>query len=139
MRTAEGDPSTRAPRRVKNRHRPHRARRGRDPLDSVSLNGDCVRDPSGAELGRIEGVILDGSRNRIAYAVLSLGAALGGNAKLFAVPWSALSVNHDEACVILHFPRERLTAAPAFARDSWPSILDPTWRHEIDAYYGVHP
>jgi sporulation protein YlmC with PRC-barrel domain len=104
-------------------------------MDTVSLNGDRVRNAAGKELGRIEGVILDGNRDRIAYAVLSLGTALGGDGRLFAVPWSALRVNADDAYVVLDIPEERLKVAPGFNRDSWPSITDPGWRDEIDAYY----
>ena len=120
-------------------YRPSRGGSGADPMDTVSLNGDCVRDAQGEEIGRIEGVMLDGSRDRIMYAVLSFGGSLGGDARLFAVPWSALRLNSDEACVVLDVSRKRLKAAPAFDRDSWPSITDRGWRDEVDAYYGVKP
>jgi hypothetical protein len=96
-----------------------------------------VRDAAGEELGRIEGVILDGSRDCIRYAVLSFGARLGANARLFAVPWSVLRLSTDGACVILDVPKERLKCVPCFDRHSWPSITDPSWREEIDSYYGV--
>ena len=113
------------------RYRRSRGGADDDPLDNVALNGDCVRDAAGDDIGRIEGVMLDGRRERIMYAILSLE----GNRKLFAVPWSVLRLNPDEACVILDIPREHLEAAPAFHRDSWPSITDPVWRDEVDAYY----
>lgn len=120
---------------TRSEYRPSRSGRGTDPLDSIALNGDCVRDAEGEEIGRIEGVMLDGNRNRIMYAILSFG----GNAKLFAVPWSVLKVNHDEACVVLDNSRERMHAAPSFDRNSWPSITDRSWRDEVDAYYGSGP
>ena len=118
-------------------YRPSRAGPSADPMDTVSLNGDCVRNAQGEEIGRIEGVMLDGSRDRIMYAVLSLGGSLGGDGRLFAVPWNVLRLNHDEACVVLDVSSERLKAAPGFDRDSWPSITDHGWRDEVDAYYGV--
>ena len=121
-------------------YRPSRAGSGADPMDTVSLNGDCVRDAQGEEIGRIEGVMLDGSRDRIMYAVLSLSGSLGGDGRLFARP---LERAHAEPrrCVrgIWTSPPERLKAAPGFDRDSWPSIMDRGWREEIDAYYGVRP
>ena len=83
MHTAHKDPS-------QTQYRPSRGGRGADPMDTVSLNGDCVRDAEGEEIGRIEGVMLDGSRDRIMYAILSLGGSLGGDGRLFAVPWSVL-------------------------------------------------
>jgi sporulation protein YlmC with PRC-barrel domain len=106
-------------------------------MDAVSLNGDRVRDSAGEEIGRLEGVMLDGSRNRLMYAVLSLDGSLGGDNRLFAVPWSVLRMNADDACVILDVPKKRLKAAPGFRRDSWPSVADPGWREQIDTYYGV--
>jgi hypothetical protein len=114
-------------------YRPSLSGPGADPLDAVSLNGDSVRDTEGEEIGRIEGVMLDAGRDRILYAILSLD----GRAQLFAVPWSVLRLNHEEACVILDVARERLTTAPGFDRDSWPSITEDAWRDEVDAYYGV--
>ena len=120
-------------------YRPSRSGRGADPMDTVSLNGDCVRDAEGEEIGRIEGVMLDGSRDRIMYAILSISGSLRGDGKLFAVPWRVLRVNSDQACVVLEISRERLQAAPGFGRDSWPSITDRGWRDEVDAYYGIRP
>ena len=69
---------------------------------------------------------------------LSSGS-LGGDGRLFAVPWSVLTLNRDEACVVLDVSTARLKAAPGFDRDSWPSIMDRGWREEVDAYYGVRP
>jgi hypothetical protein len=88
----------------------------------------------GTEIGRIEGVMLDGIREHIAYAILSLGARAG---RLYAVPWSVLSVGPDADCVVLDLPKERLQAAPAFDRNRWPSITDSAWRETIDSYYCV--
>ncbi len=125
------------PSNTQTEYRPGRSGPGADPMDTVSLNGDCVRDTQGEEIGRIEGVMLDASRDRIMYAVLSFDGSLGGGARLFAVPWNVLTVNTEQACVTLEVSRERLQAAPGFDRDSWPSITDRGWRDEIDAYYGV--
>lgn len=137
MHIADKDPSTGATAGTRTMYRPDRAAPESDPMDTVSLNGDRVRDGAGDEIGRIEGVMLDGSRNRIMYAVLSFSGSLGRDDSLFAVPWSVLRINADEACVILDVSRKRLKAAPGFDRASWPSITDPVWREEIDSYYGV--
>ena len=124
----------RAGRRSRSRFRLHQTRPAPDPLDTVALSGDCVRDPTGVEIGRIEGVMLDGIREHIAYAILSLGTPAG---RLYAVPWSVLSVGPNADCVVLALPKERLQAAPAFGRDRWPSITDSAWRETIDSYYCV--
>lgn len=132
MYAADKDTSPRGSRRSRSRFRLRHAGPARDPLDTVSLSGDCVRDASGAEIGRIEGVMLDGSRERIAYAILSLRT---GAARLYAVPWSVLRVGPAADCVVLDVPKEQLRAAPAFERDRWPSITDSAWRETIDSYY----
>lgn len=134
MHAADKHISPRAGRRSRSRFRLHRATPAPDPLDTVALSGDCVRDPTGVEIGRIEGVMLDGIREHIAYAILSLGARAG---RLYAVPWSVLSVGPDAECVVLDLPKERLQAAPAFDRNRWPSITDSAWRETIDSYYCV--
>jgi len=40
--------------------------------------------------------MLDPERGRIAYAVLSFGGFLGMGDKLFAIPWSALTLDTVE-------------------------------------------
>jgi hypothetical protein len=125
--------------RTARERRSHRTGPNLDPLAAVSLNGDRVVNSVGEQLGRIEGIILDAGRRRIAYAVLSLCAHVGKGSRLFAVPWSALTLNGDDECVVLDVPEERLKAAPGFERDHWALIMDLDWRDEIDAYYGVRP
>lgn len=132
MHAADKYMPPRTGRRSRSRFRLHRAGPAPDPLDTVSLSGDCVRDSTGAEIGRIEGVMLDGSRERIAYAILSLGAGAG---RLYAVPWSVLHVGPAADCVVLDVPKEQLRGAPAFERNRWPSITDSAWRESIDSYY----
>ena len=137
MHAADKDPSTDAPVRTRTKPPPDRAVPDPDPMDTLSLNGDSVRDSTGEEIGRIEGVMLDGTRDRIVYAVLSFGRSRGGDTRLFAVPWSVLRLNPDDSCVVLDVSKERLKTAPGFDRNRWPSITDRAWRKEIDAYYGL--
>ena len=104
-------------------------------LSAHTLVGDKVLNHDNEEIGKVEEIMIDILTGRVAYVVVSFGGILGIGSKLFAVPWSVLRVNHDEACVILDIPREQLEAAPGFDRDRWPSITDPVWRDEVDAYY----
>ena len=59
--------------------------------------------------------------------------------KLFAVPWSALTMDAAEKRFILDVPKERLENAPGFDKDHWPSMADPTWATELHTYYNVRP
>jgi sporulation protein YlmC with PRC-barrel domain len=112
---------------------------GPEVMPAATLAGDSVRNPAGEQLGHIEDIMLDVTRGRIAYAVLSFGGFLGMGNKLFAVPWNALTLDADDECFILDVSKERLKAAPGFDPDHWPSMADPRWQGELDIYYGTRP
>lgn len=104
-------------------------------LSSSSLCGDSVRNPQGEDLGKIEDLMIDVQNGNVGYAVLSFGGIFGIGSKLFAVPWSALTVNEAEKRVVINVPRERLEQAPGFDKDAWPDFADSTFRSSIDTYY----
>src|SRR5436853_6581567 len=112
---------------------------GPEVMDAATLIGDGVVNSSGEDLGKIEAIMLDVTTGRIAYAVLSFGGFLGLGAKLFAIPWSALTLDAGEKRFILNVTKERLENAPGFDKDHWPSMADSTWATEIHAYYDIRP
>jgi len=61
---------------------------------------------------------------------------LGIGDKLFAIPWTALTLDVDRKCFILDVDAERLKEAPGFDTDRWPSEADPTWANVVNAYFG---
>jgi len=65
---------------------------GPQVMDAATLIGDQVVNVADEALGKIEGIMLDVSAGRTAYAVLSFGGFLGMGNKLFAIPWSALTL-----------------------------------------------
>jgi len=112
---------------------------GPEVMDAATLIGDSVVNDAGDDLGKIEAIMLDVTTGRIAYAVLSFGGFLGMGDKLFAIPWSALTLDTDQECFILHVPKERLENAPGFDKDHWPSMADPTWASDLHSYYNTTP
>jgi uncharacterized protein YrrD len=104
-----------------------------------TLDGDSVVNAQGEDLGKIEDIMLDVERGRIAYAVLSYGGFLGMGDKLFAVPWSALTLDADRHCFVLNVDKQKLENAPGFDKDHWPTMADPTWAGELHTYYGSRP
>ena len=58
--------------------------------------------------------MLDVPSGRVAYAVLSFGGFLGMGEKLFAVPWSALTLDTVNKRFVLDVTKERLKDAPGF-------------------------
>jgi PRC-barrel domain len=90
-------------------------------------------------LGKIDEIMIDILSGRVAYAVLSFGGVLGIGNKLFAVPWSALSVDEDEKCFVLEVAQPTLETAPGFDKSNWPDMADVTWGAEISKHYGITP
>lgn len=109
---------------------------GPEIMAASTLEGDDVVNSKGQDLGKIKEIMIDVPSGRVAYAVLSSGGLLGIGDKLFAIPWSALTLDIDRKCFILDVEAERLKAAPGFDKDHWPSMADTTWASEVHAYYG---
>jgi hypothetical protein len=70
--------------------------------------------------------MLDVRGGRIAYAVLSSGGFLGMGHTLYAIPWSALTLDTGEKCFRLDIAAERIKNAPGFDKDHWPALSDCT-------------
>lgn len=112
---------------------------GPEVMAADTLQGDDVINPAGEKLGTVQDIMLDVPSGRIAYAVLSSGGFLGLGDKLFAIPWSALSLDTDRKCFILDQDKEQLKAAPGFDKDHWPAMADLSWANSVHDYYGQRP
>jgi len=112
---------------------------GPDVMNAASLTGDAVVDAAGESLGKIDAIMIDVRSGRVAYAVLSFGGFLGMGNKLFAIPWSALTLDAIHKRFVFDVSRERLEAAPGFDKSHWPSMADPAWAKEIHDYYEAEP
>jgi len=108
-------------------------------MTASTLEGDKVVNRQGEDLGEIDEIMIDVPRGRIAYAVMSSGGFLGMGDKLFAIPWSALTLDTDNKCFILDVDKQRLENAPGFDKDHWPSMADPQFGSQIHSYYGARP
>lgn len=108
-------------------------------MTASTLEGDKVVNRQGEDLGEIDEIMLDVPRGRIAYAVMSSGGFLGMGEKLFAIPWSALTLDTDNKCFVLDVDRQRLKDAPGFDKDNWPSMPDTEFDSRVHSYYGTRP
>ncbi len=111
----------------------------RNTLTAKTLIGNSVKNERKEDLGTIEDFMLDLRTGRVAYAVLSFGGFLGMGDKLFAVPWSAMTLDTNDHVFILNVPKERLKQAPGFDKDAWPDIADMKWQQEVLGFYNVTP
>jgi sporulation protein YlmC with PRC-barrel domain len=108
-------------------------------LSASSLKGDNVVNHQGEALGKIEEIMIDLDRGRIAFAVLSFGGFLGMGDKLFAIPWQAFSVDTVQKRLVLNTKKELLEKATGFDNSNWPNMADPTWGSTVYGYYGYKP
>ena len=112
---------------------------GPEVMDADTLIGDSVVNGAGEDLGEIKAIMLDVEDGRVAYAVLSFGGFLGMGNKLFAIPWSALTLDAGEKRFVLDIAKDRLDNAPGFDKDHWPAMADANWATKLHEYYGVKP
>lgn len=106
-------------------------------MGADTLSGNDVFNKSGDDLGDIKEIMLDMRSGRVCYAVLAFGGFLGMGEKLFAVPWSALTLDTENKRFVLDVAKDRLDQAPGFDKDNWPDMADVAWAKKIDAYYGT--
>ncbi|MDO9320273.1 MAG: PRC-barrel domain-containing protein [Pseudomonas sp.] len=104
-------------------------------MGANTLIGNDVYNHKDEDLGDIKEIMLDVHSGRVGYAVLSFGGFLGMGEKLFAVPWSALTLDTVNKRFVLRVDKERLADAPGFDKDKWPDMQDPTWSKHIHDYY----
>jgi sporulation protein YlmC with PRC-barrel domain len=106
-------------------------------LSASTITGDEVCNLQDEKLGTIQDIMLDTQSGKIRYAVLSSGGFLGMGDRLFAVPWSAFTLDAEHERFILDMDVDRLKAAPGFDKDAWPNMADATWNSTIESYYAT--
>ena len=108
-------------------------------MAAETLAGDSVVNTDGDDLGKLEHIMIDVASGTIAYGVLACGGVFGAHEKLFAIPWSALTLDARRKCFVLAISKERLESAPGFDRDHWPAMADARWARDVHEYFGAAP
>lgn len=86
-------------------------------VPATEIKGSKVFTVKDEELGKIEEVMIDSERGRIAYTVLACDCFLGMSCKLFAVPWEALKASRG--AYILRVDKGAFEAAEGLDDDVW--------------------
>ena len=136
--TTSVPPSTGGAKIVGNRGSSHGGP-GPQVMSASTLEGNNVFNRADEELGEIEEFMIDVPSGRIAYVVMSSGGFLGMGDRLFAIPFSALTLDTEGKRFILDVAKERMKNAPGFDKDHWPSMADTTWGGDVHRYYNVRP
>jgi len=108
-------------------------------LSAGSLLNTDVKNTDNEDIGTITEIMLDVTKGRIAYAVLSFGGFLGLGEKLFAIPWVALTIDTTDEKFILNIDKEILEKASGFDHDDWPDMSDVQWNYNTYTYFGYDP
>jgi sporulation protein YlmC with PRC-barrel domain len=108
-------------------------------LATTAIIGDDIVNRTGEKLGKIEEIMLDLEKGRVAYAVLSFGGFLGMGEKLFAVPFEALKLDSSREHFTLDVDKDKLKNAPGFDKNHPPQASDRTWGSEVYKFYGYKP
>lgn len=106
-------------------------------MGANTLLGNDVYNKDGEDLGDIKEFMIDMASGRVAYAVLSFGGLLGMGDKLFAVPWTALTLDTAKKRFTLNVLKDALKDAPGFDKDHWPSMSDQAWASGVHKFYGT--
>lgn len=112
---------------------------GPDVMDAGTLKNDVVVNALGESLGILEAIMLDIAAGRVAYAVLSFSSQTTKGNKLFAIPWSVLTLDAPQKRFVLDISRDQLDSAPGFDREHWPKMADREWALQLHAYYDEEP
>ena len=85
-------------------------------MPAHALEGDPVVNPKGYALGRVEHIVIDVQRGRIAYAVLTFGGFLGLGEKLFAILKTSAKFGNSECFpLLITLPAYSSAVAQSFA------------------------
>ena len=103
---------------------------------SSKLIGMNVRNAQGENLGEIKDLVLDVNHDRVSYAILGFGGALGLGEKLFAYPVSLFSHDTTDNKLVLNVDKEKLKNAPGFERSHWPDWNRDRYRRDVESYFG---
>ena len=108
-------------------------------LLASDLKGNRVVNKNAEDLGTLEDYMIDLQNGRIAYAVLSFGGWFGMGNKLFAIPWSALTMQlyDNNLRIILNVDKEVLQKAQGFDKSQLPLSYDEL--ASVYTYYGYKP
>lgn len=108
-------------------------------LSATTLIGTQVVNFQNEDLGKLEEIMIDIHTGHIAYVVLSFGGILGIGDKLFAVPWSALTVDTEREKIVMDAHKSLLERAPGFDKNNWPKTPNGQWYHDVYKFYQQEP
>ena len=103
-------------------------------LTATSIIGDSVENKQGEKIGKIKDIMLNTEDGRIQYLIIEFGGFMGFGEKLFAVPFSGLTLNGKNVDFVLNMEKEFLEKAPGFDVNHWPETNSHYF--DVNSYWG---
>jgi uncharacterized protein YrrD len=102
----------------------------------TEMNGADVRNPEKEKLGDVKDAVVDLSRSRILFVIVSVGGFLGIGDKWVALPPGSLTWTEDQKTLLLNADKASLRAAPGFQKNRWPDLSDAGYGRKVYASHG---
>ncbi len=104
------------------------------------LIGKTVKDASGADLGKIDELILFVNTGHIPFAIIP-GHKVDKSGEQIALPWSVLRFEPGAHDVALTVTKDKIHDAQVatFKKDQWPNLADPTFVQRVYQQFGQTP
>ena len=105
------------------------------PYEATEIVGTKVKDPQGAEVGKIDDLVFD-NEGRISFAIVGYGGFLGFDQNLVAVPVDSLTYVDEPRHFVLDATKEKVQSAPLFSKKT---LNDPGWADGVYRFFGQQP
>lgn len=99
-----------------------------------SLKGSDVVDTQGQKLGKVDSVTLDLMTGGISHVTVDTGRG----DKLIPVPYNNFGVLRNKQ-LVLNMDKDRLDAAPSYAKSAEPNWDNQQWAQQVAGYWGARP
>jgi len=96
-----------------------------------AIVGMKIQTPSGALLGRVQDVVMDGY-GRPGFAIVSYGGVMGFGSRYAAIPWASIAEMLDRDRLLVD--RSNLENSPSLL-SATPQPGDKDWRHAAEGYW----
>jgi len=100
------------------------------------LIGMKVKNVGNEDIGKVDNVIVNLPAGRVPYVILNPDSSLNLGGNYYALPPNALTWNTDQKFLVSDLNKDKLAAAPHFAKDQWQSLSDPMFGSKVYQYYG---
>ena len=101
--------------------------------------GMPVQADNGATLGKVDQVMIDAERGRVAYMLVAAGGFLGLNVGWLPVPFDSLHTKGDSPALTLDANATQLSQLPLFEKDALPDHIERDDLAALYEHYGVEP